>query len=89
MNTKIKSALIFIRFVDEHDGNISLTNVCVIVGMATGNPFLVVAAIAAHTYKKYLNKDKSTTGIEELKTKLDVLNSQVTSIAIQSGFKAK
>ena len=86
---KFKEFLIHIKLVDEHDNNLSLTNLSVLVSICSLNPYLMFTALAAYSFKKYLNKDKSNTGIEELKQKVAELDSTMTSIALQNGSKKK
>lgn len=86
---KLKQILIHTKIVDEYDGNLSLINLAVLVSIFSFNPYLMFTALAAYSFKKYLNQNKSVSGIEELKSKVEQLDSTVTSIAIQNGFKKK
>ena len=73
----MKRALSFLRLIDEHDGNISLTNVALMValgklawvpelsGMDLG---VLVAALVSYQGKKVINKGE---GIEEQVTKIE------------------
>lgn len=66
MNPLLKRALTFFRLVDEHDGNISLTNVALIVttvrfitapAASITELAAVLATLTTYTAKKVINKN--------------------------------
>lgn len=84
---KIKAFLIWSRIVDKYDNGLSLTNLALIISLFTLNPLLIAITLLGYSFKKFLNKDKNTSGIEDLKTKIAELDSTVTRVSIQVGLK--
>lgn len=99
---KYTGILTFLRLVDAHDGNLSLTNLAVIITLAklaiapvtsfvdVGTLFI---ALASYSYKKVVNKDvqaqveTSNDELNSLKSKLDEVESKVSAISIATGIR--
>jgi hypothetical protein len=94
--------LTFIRVIDVHDGQLSLSNVAVMVVLIklciapaaslvdTGTLFV---ALGNYAYKKYVNSDAAAPDdtvspqIDEMKKSLEETQSQVTALSISLGIK--
>lgn len=103
MNPRIKGALEWLRIIDVHDGQVSLTNVALIIvlGKLVFAPAVglteiggLLIALASYQGKKVINRnaespeeDPLKPQVEEMKTLIDDIQSKVTALAMQAGIK--
>lgn len=103
MNPKVQAVLVFLRLVDSHDGNLSLTNLAVIAAIAKF-AFLPISGVfetaamavifASYIAKKYLNKNAApksdaelSARIDSLDSRMDEMQSKVTAMSVQAGIR--
>jgi hypothetical protein len=91
----------FLRIIDAHDGQLSLTNVALIVVLLklvfvpsasltdVGSLF---CALSSYAYKKYVNQNAEDAGpietkVDEMTSKLEAMQSKVSSLSMSVGLR--
>lgn len=96
---KLKSFLVFIRLIDEHDNKLSLTNLTVTVAilriamtqqLSMVELGILFTALLAYSVKKLIHlntKPDVNSDLVDLKQKVEEIQSITNSLAMQNGIK--
>lgn len=96
-------ALVWLRLIDEHDGNISLTNIALLIALvklavAPSASIVDIGALfislASYQAKKVINKDEgkqepavSMIDVADMEKRISDLSSKVSAAQLSMGFK--